>query len=154
MKQEYQKPIRALSDFGYIVGCLCLYLIALGIIAMAIYSILSDLSSPDFAVYRLLDEVALIVFSIAVIDVAKYLLIQEVLYDKANKNYKEMRNALSEFGIIIATALSLEGLVLTIEQAKKDVTNMIYPMALLVTAILFIVAIAVYQKLNADAERK
>lgn len=120
---------------------------------MATYTVVSDIRSGDFTVYNLLDEVALVVFAIAVIDVAKYLLIQEVLYDKVNKNYKEMRSALSEFGIIIATALSLEGLVLTIEQAKKDVTNMIYPMTLLMTAIFFIVAIGVYQKLNADAER-
>lgn len=148
MKNEKKKTILCLSNFGYIVGCSILYIFSLAVIFLAVWSIFSEIYSGSFTVYKLLDEVALVVFSIAVIDVAKFLMVEEVLKDKERRDPDEMRKTLTEFGIIIATALSLEGLVLTIETAKTDVTKMLYPMSLLVTAIFFIVAIAIYQRLN------
>ena len=113
------KYIRILSNFAYTVGCACLYLISLWIIAAAIISIVRDLSTSVFTVYKLLDEVALIVFSIAVIDVSKYLIVEEVLKGH-DRSPKEARRAFTKFITIIVTALSLEALVITIESVKTD----------------------------------
>ncbi|MCH9613740.1 MAG: hypothetical protein SP1CHLAM54_07490 [Chlamydiia bacterium] len=128
-----------------------LYLISLAIIVIAVVNIFKDVSSGAFTVYKLLDEVGLLVFSIAVIDVAKYLMTEEVLRETEERNPVQARKALAKFAVIIATALSLEGLVLTIEMAKVDVTKILYPMSLLVTAILFIVGMGIYQKITADS---
>jgi len=98
--------------------------------------------------------VGLIVFSIAVIDVGKYLMLEEVLRKgRKSKAPKESRKTLSKFAIIIASALSLEGLVLTIEVAKQDVTKLLYPVSVLVTATIYIVGIGLYQKLSAAGEK-
>lgn len=112
------------------------------------------MTSGSYTVYKLLDEVGLIVFSMAVIDVGKYLMLEEVIRKgQKEKPPEETRKTLTKFGIIIASALSLEGLVLTIEVAKQDVTKIGYPVMVLLAATLFIVGIGVYQLLNSRAEK-
>lgn len=145
--------VSLLANLGYIIGCSCLFLLAISIIVTAIVSIVHELFSPRWVIYSLLDEVGLIVFSVAVIDVFKYLMTEEVLKNNKEKAPKEARHALTKFALIIATALSLEGLVLMIEVAKQDVTLMLYPVAMMLTATIFIVGIGIYQKLNASAEK-
>jgi len=145
------KYIRILSNFAYTVGCACLYLISLWIIAAAIISIVTDLSTSVFTVYKLLDEVALIVFSIAVIDVSKYLIVEEVLKGH-DRSPKEARRAFTKFITIIVTALSLEALVITIESVKTDITKLIYPILLFLAATILLVGLGVYQKCNSSSE--
>lgn len=153
MKEIQKRRVAAFSKFGYIVGCLILYLIALAIIVIAVVNILQGWSAGNYSVYKLLDEVGLLVFSIAVIDVVKYLMVEEVIREKEQSCPTAKRKALTKFAVIISTALSLEGLVLTIETAKTDVTQILYPMSLLITAILFIVGIGIYQRLNSSSEK-
>ncbi len=148
------KLVVVFSNMGYVLGCVSLYLMAVWIIGASIYSVIIDAMSSSFSVYNILDEVGLIVFAIAVIDVSKYLLIEEVIHFKEAKDPEEMKRTLSKFVIIIATALSLKGLVLAIEVAKTDITKVHYPVSLMITAILFIVGLGVYQKLHADSERR
>jgi len=154
MKQRTIRTIVTLSNFGYIAACIVLYLIALCILISAVYGILADMSSGNYTVYKLLDEVGLIVFSMAVIDVGKYLMLEEVIRKgQKEKPPKETRKTLTKFGIIIASALSLEGLVLTIEVAKQDITKIGYPVMVLLSSTLFIMGIGVYQILNSRSEK-
>jgi len=154
MKKETEKTIITLANIGYISGCIVLYLIAICILISAVWSIIADMRSGDYTVYKLLDEVGLIVFSIAVIDVGKYLMIEEVLRkDTSKRAPQQSRKTLTKFAMIIASALSLEGLVLTIEVAKQDITKIFYPVSVLLTATFYIIGIGIYQKFNASAER-
>jgi hypothetical protein len=154
MKKETEKTIITLSNFGYISGCIVLYLLALCILISAVWSIISDMYSGVYTVYKILDEVGLIVFSMAVVDVGKYLMLEEVLRRERAHNPEQSRKTLTKFAIIISSALSLEGLVLTIEVAKQDVTKLLYPVTVLLTATFYIIGIGIYQKLNASAEEK
>ena len=139
-----------LAKIGFTLGCIFLFLISLWIIALAIVSIIGDIRMGGFNVYKLLDEVGLLVFSIAVIDVAKYLMVEEVFKGSENANPVKSRHALTKFVIIIVTALSLEGLVLTIETLKTDVTKIVYPVLLLIAAVIFMLGLAVYNRLTQD----
>lgn len=139
------------SNIAYTIGCVSLYVIALWIFVGAIWSIVSDAVTEAFTIYKLLDEVALIVFAIAVIDVCKYLMFEEVLRDR-ERSWKESADAFAKFVMIIATALSLEGLVLTIEMAKTAPSKMIFPILLFFTAAVLIVALGIYQKLSISAQ--
>ena len=154
MNQKTIKTITTLSNFGYIAACVVLYLIALCILVSAVYGILLDMRTGIYTVYKLLDEVGLIVFSMAVIDVGKYLMLEEVMRKvEYVQEAEQSRKNLTKFAIIIASALSLEGLVLTIEVAKQDITKILYPVSVLLTATIFIVGVAVYQMLNARSEK-
>jgi len=155
MKQKSTRIVVKLSNLGYIAACVVLYLIALCILVSAVWSIIADMRSGTYTVYKLLDEVGLIVFSMAVIDVGKYLMLEEVIRkSEAELKPAHTRKTLTKLVIIIATALGLEGLVLTIEVAKQDVTNILYPVSVLITAALLIIGIGIYQILNARSEMK
>jgi len=143
-----------LSKTGFTIGCTFLYALSLWIIGGAVFSIIRDAMGEDFTIFNLLDEVGLIVFSIAVIDVAKYLMIEEVFKGNEKRHPKEAVGALTKFVLIIVTALSLEGLVLTIETAKTDVSKIYYPVALFITAIIFLVGLGVYRYLSGKAEKE
>ncbi len=154
MRKKTIKTISTLSNIGYIAGCVVLYLVAMTILITAVWGIISDLFSGTYTVYNILDEVGLIVFSIAVVDIGKYLMLEEVLRKESSRNAPEQsRKTLTKFAIIIASALSLEGLVLTIEVAKRDVTDILFPVSVLLTSTLYIIGIGVYQKLNASSEK-
>ena len=154
MRKNKIQTITLLSNIGYIAGCIVLYLIALCILISAVWGIINDMFSGAYTVYKLLDEVGLIVFSIAVVDIGKYLMLQEVLGKESTENAPEQsRKTLTKFALIIASALSLEGLVLTIEVAKRDITDILFPVSVLLTATLYIIGIGIYQKLNASSEK-
>ena len=144
--------INILTNIAYVVGCLSLYIISISIIITAVYGIYTEIINENFTVYKLLDEVGFIVFSIAVIDVCKYLMIEEVLKSRGERLPEEDRRTFTKFVIIIVTAISLEGLVLTIEAAKKDFRLLIYPAILFLSATIFVVGLGVYQYFNAKSE--
>lgn len=149
---EKIRAVLTFSKIGYVIGCVVLYIFSIWIILAALYSIFEELLKDSFSVYHLLDEVGLIVFSIAVIDVAKYLALEEIIKDKHKRAPKEEREALTRFVIIIATALALEGLVLTIEVAKTNVEKLVYPAILLFASVVFIIGLGLYQKLNSSTD--
>ena len=123
-ESKVRNAIASFSNFGYVAACVVLYLIALCILISSVWGIIEDFVSGSFTVYKLLDEVGLIVFSMAVIDVGKYLMLEEVLRKESDqKAPADSRRTLTKFAIIITSALSLEGLVLTIEVAKRDVNR-------------------------------
>lgn len=147
------KFITKVTQFGFLIGCIFLYVIALGIFAVVVWSIVVGLYNETFGIDQLLDEVALIVFAIAVVDVSKYLMLEEVVKGGANRSHKEERQMFSRFIIIMVTALSLEGFVLTIETAKSEVRNLGYPILIFIPAMVFMIGLGLYQRYNAIAEK-
>jgi len=148
MKQRMMRIIIAFSNFGHISASILLYLVALSILISAVWVIVKDIY-VGYSIYTILDEVGLIIFSIAVIDVGKYLMLEEVMHvEKKSSQLKKFRKNLTRFSIIIVSALSLEGLVLTIEVAKQDITKILYPIGLLVSAVLYIIGIGIYHKFH------
>ncbi len=154
MDQPSFKVILFLSNIGYIIGCLCLYLIAFWIVVGEIIEVLTSVGNRTFTLVYLLDQVGMIVFSIASFDVVKYLMIEEVLRGKEERSPQQARKTITKFGMIIATALSLEGLVLTIKVSKENIEKIGYPIALIFAAVLFIVGLGIFYKLTKDKEEE
>lgn len=145
------KIILTFARIAYTLGCLCFYIISLWIFGSAIYRIITDVFMQTFGIDKLLEEVGLVIFSIAVVDVSTYLMTEEVLKGP-EKPPKELRRTFTKFVMIIVTALYLEGLVLTIETAKSGISEIVYPVLLFFTATVLLVGLGIYQKLNALAE--
>ncbi|NDD58102.1 MAG: hypothetical protein EBZ47_02460 [Chlamydiae bacterium] len=144
--------VHYVTNLAYILVSTILFAIAFVIIIWSVWEIASDLlqSNPKesgMKLYKIMDEVAYIIFSVAVADVARYLLVEEVLRGKENKPLSEKRRALTNLILIISTAFSLEGLILTIQIAKSNLDKLIYPIMLLVVSSILLISLGVYQKL-------
>lgn len=138
----------------YIIVSLCLFLVSVTMIGVAIWQILHAFSQSQPLVTTLLDSVGLTIIAIAVFDVVKYLMEEEVLRDRELRSPKEARRTLTKFLVIICIAVSLESLVFIFGAGRNHVNLLIYPSVLLAVTVLLIVGLGFYQKLSHDAERE
>jgi hypothetical protein len=103
-------------------------------------------------VKKLLQAVGAIVIAIAIIDVAKYLFEEEIFRSKELRSPTEARKTLTKIFVIISIAVSLEGLVFIFKAGTTDIKSIIYPAFLIITSILAMVGLGIYQKLSVQAE--
>src|SRR6476469_10761221 len=137
------------------IASLVLMLIAL---ALSVYSaglILGALRGPwaDAGV-GLLESIGYVVIAMAVFDVAKYFVEEEVIRGREMRFPSEARRSLTKFVSTISIAVFIEGLVLVFRASKQSLPDMVYPTALLLTAILIVIGLGIYQRLSADVEEK
>ena len=125
-------------------------LISLTMIVVAICNIWNSFHEKHMLVKALLDAVGLIVIGMAVFDVSKFLLEEEVIKSHHAITPSTQRATLSKFIIIISIAVSLEALVFIFDAGKQDITLLIYPTFLLIAAVLMILSLGVYRKLSQD----
>ncbi|MCX6987555.1 MAG: hypothetical protein NT065_05305 [Chlamydiae bacterium] len=117
-------------------------------------TLLSGRNTTGTFLNSMMDEVAYIVFAVAVADVARYLLVEEVLRSKETRPLVEKRRALLTLILIIAAAFALEGLILTLQMAKTSIEKLIYPILLLVVFSILLVSLGVYQKLSGTRSKE
>lgn len=135
------------------VASLVLMLIAL---ALSIYSagliVVALKGSWTEAGAGLLESIGYVVIAMAVFDVAKYFVEEEVIRGREMRLASEARRSLTKFVSTIAIAVFIEGLVMVFRQAKEDIGLVLYPTAILCTGILIILGLGLYQRLSADVE--
>ena len=102
----------------------------------------------------MLSAIGYVVIAMAVFDVAKYFVEEEVIRGREMRSASEARRSLTKFVSTIAIAVFIEGLVIVFQASKESLPEMLYPTALLLTAIVIVVGLGVYQRLSADVEEK
>ena len=100
----------------------------------------------------LLESIGYVVIAMAVFDVAKYFVEEEVIRGREMRLASEARRSLTKFVSTIAIAVFIEGLVLVFRQSGQDIALVLYPAAILITGVLIILGLGVYQRLSADVE--
>lgn len=92
------------------------------------------------------------IVAVAVFDVAKYLMEEEVLRGREMRGAAEARRSLTKFVSTIAIAVFLEGLVVVFLTARRSVSDMLYPILLILAGCVLIVSLGIYQRLSAAVE--
>lgn len=136
----------------YSTVSLSLIIISITMVGVGLYDIWHAFHSKTVLVTALLDAIGFIVIAMAVFDVAKFLMEEEVFKGRELASPKEARETLTKFMVIISIAVSLEALVFIFDSAKKDITMLIYPTLLLIAAVFLMVGLGVYQKLSQQVE--
>ena len=125
-----------------------LSLISLAMIIYALVNIHTSMGDKALFAKSLLDAVGLIVIGMAVFDVSKFLLEEEVVKSHEEITHATQKTTLSKFLIIIAIAVSLEALVFIFNAGKKDIALLIYPALLLVAVSFLVISLALYHKMT------
>lgn len=136
----------------YCLISLLLTLISLAIMYVATHNVWVSLYEQVSLVSALLDAIGLIVIGMAVFDVSKFILEEEVIRGGELKSHATERRTLLKFLVIISIAVSLEALVFIFDAGKKDITMLIYPTFLLIAAVMLIISLGVYQKLSQNED--
>jgi hypothetical protein len=117
----------------------------------AVQFVRAALSNQDIGIAAL-KGIGYVVVAIAVFDVAGYLIEEEVVRGRELRVAAEARRSLTRFISTIAIAVFLESLVTIFRVSQENVSELLYPTALLVAAILLIVGLGIYQRLSASID--
>lgn len=93
-----------------------------------------------------------LIIAAAIFDVGRYLLEEEVLRDRELRSPMEARRSLTKFMVIIVIAVTLESLLAIIKASTNGLSELIYPAALFLVAVLLLVGLGLYQRLSVLAE--
>src|SRR5687768_13427812 len=138
--------------FGIAAAVLAFFAIVLAISAITDFAV--DAFARQHVGLSALNGIGYVVVSIAVFDVAKYLVEEEVVRGRELRVASEARRSLTRFISTIAIAIFLEALVTVFRVTHQDVDKLLYPTFLMITAILLVLGLGVYQRLSVAVERQ
>ena len=113
------------------------------------FGVIRPTQSLDFAV---LDAIGYMVIAIAVFDVSKYLIEEEVIRERKMHRAGEARQSLTRFIATIIIATLLEAVVIAFKVARERVSDLIYPTLLIFAGVALLVGLGAYQRLSAAVE--
>ena len=142
------------SRFIFGIAAVVLALFALVLAGNAVFDFAAAVWSRQSLGVSALSGIGYVVVSIAVFDVAKYLIEEEVVRGREMRVVSEARRSLTRFISTIAIAVFLEALVTIFRVAQEDVTKLLYPTFLLIAAILLVLGLGIYQRLSVTVERQ
>ena len=133
---------------------LSLMVIAGGLLLYAGTALLAVMNDPSADTGpALLDSVGYAVIAIAVFEVAKYILEEEVIDPAQMRHTGQARRSITKFISTILIAVFLEALVAVFQTSKGgDVSLMLYPTILLFGGVTMMVGLGLYQRLSTAAE--
>jgi hypothetical protein len=141
----------------YLIAAISLTLMALLIMGWSIYEVVAHVLTPNGLeagfISKMLSSVGAIIISVAILDVAKYMIEEEVLRSKQLHTPKQAREALTKIMVIVSIAVSIEGLIYILKAGATDVRLLIYPALLILASVFMMVGLGVYQKISLQAEK-
>jgi membrane protease YdiL (CAAX protease family) len=147
--------VQLLSRLVFAFASFVLMLLALGLIVQGLYYPVVELARPGpQGKIALLGAVGYVIIAIAVFDVAKFLIEEEVLNRREKRRASDARRSLTKFISTIAIAVFLEALVTVFQVSTENVSQMLYPTLLLVAGTLLVIGLGLFQRLSATVEQE
>lgn len=147
--------METVSRIGFGIASAALAALSLALLAHGAVDVArSFMKDWDQGGTSLLEAGGYVIVAVAVFDVAKYLLEEEVLRGREMRAPAETRRSLTKFVSTILLAILLEALVTVFVTARTSVPDMLYPTLLLLVGAVLLVCLGVYQRLSAIVERE
>ncbi|WP_080587161.1 hypothetical protein [Acetobacter pasteurianus] len=145
--------ITNISRLAFCVASIFLIILATLLIVSGTIGLVSAfIVSLDDGREEIVQAISYVVIAVAVFDVAKYFIEEEVLRPKEKQSLSEARVSLTKFMTTIIIAVFIEGLVGVFERSGKAPEDILFPAALLIVATFMVIALGVYQKFSVSAE--
>lgn len=140
------------SNYFFLAMGIGFILSSVAVISMALWGVMNCFLHDCDLLIGLIDFVGFLIISVAIFDVGRYLLEEEVFRDRELRSPKEARQSLTKFMVIIVIAVTLEALLNVIRAGTNDVSLLMYPAALFLVATLLLVGLGLYQRYSVMAE--
>ncbi|MFT8778175.1 MAG: hypothetical protein ABF893_16195 [Gluconacetobacter liquefaciens] len=153
MSITYESILKKVSRAAFGTASIMLMALSIGLIFYGIFNfVFTLLTSWHDGRDALLLAISYVVIAIAVFDVAKYFMEEEVIQSRAKVSPLEARLSLTKFITTIIIAIFIEGLVAVFEVSREHIQQIFYPIGLLATATVIVLSLAVYQRISVDTE--
>lgn len=148
--------LKWITSGSYFFAAIILIFMALAIMGWSVYEAFvhfdkQDLLKGEF-ISIMLQSVGSIVIAVAIIDVAKYMVEEEVYRHKELRSVREARETMTKIMVIISIAVGIEGLVYIFKAGIQDVALLLYPAALVLVSVILLVGLGIFQKLSMSVE--
>jgi hypothetical protein len=148
-----ERIMETLSRFAFAAASLVLMAMSFGLVCFGVFEVVGiGAASWMDAGGVLLAAVGYVVIAMAVFDLAKYFIEEEVIRGRELRDAAEARRSLTKFVSTISIAVFIEGLVIVFQASREDLSKMVYPTALLLVAILIVVGLGAFQRLSAGGD--
>ena len=147
--EQYFELFRRIT---YFVIASALMLMAFALVAVSVWNLIAQALLGKGQIIGILHSVGLIIVSVAIFDVGKFLIEEEVIRARELRSIREARRSLTKFMSIIIIATSLEALVIVFETKQEVVSHLLYPSILLSSAVLVLVGLSVFVWLSSKAD--
>ncbi|MFT8421385.1 MAG: hypothetical protein ABF479_07685 [Gluconacetobacter sp.] len=155
MSITYESILKKVSRAAFGTASIMLMALSIGLIFYGIFNLVFTLlTSWHDGRDALLLAISYVVIAIAVFDVAKYFMEEEVIQSRAKVSPLEARLSLTKFITTIIIAIFIEGLVAVFEVSREHIQQIFYPIGLLATATVIVLSLAVYQRISVDTENQ
>jgi hypothetical protein len=149
-----EKVTRTLNLFLFSLVGASLLLLAFALLVAAVSGVIVDIYDGEFRIYSLLNRISGVVISVAVLDLGKFILEEEIVRGRDLRSTSEVRQSITKFMTIILIAMSLESLVMVFKiSTSDDFSRIVYPTTLLAVIVFALIAIGLFQLMTRKAEQ-
>ncbi|WP_296424557.1 hypothetical protein [Yoonia sp.] len=138
----------------YALAALAMATISIGLVTVSFVRLSGVFHLNQDAEDVLLSAVSSLVISVAVLDVAKYVMEDEVLRSRELREPSEARQAVTKFMVIIALVVAIEGIILVFQLGKSRPDLLFYPIRLLSVSVIIVIGLGVFQWLSVQSEER
>lgn len=130
----------------FVAATVFLTVVALALLVTALWkAVVAVAAGEEIAI---LESSGLVIIGIAMVETAKFFAEEEILRRKELRSAVESRRSLTKFITILIIAAALEALVMVFETSRSQVSDVVYPAALLGVAMFALVALGLFQWLS------
>jgi hypothetical protein len=128
------------------VVALALFALAFSLVVSGAWQLTRGALGGEVGIFNLMNGVGLLIVSLAIADVAKFVVEENVVRERELRSPAEALRSLTKFMTIIIIALSLEGVVGIFEAGReKQFEQLIYPSIVMLAAVLALVGLGQFQ---------
>jgi hypothetical protein len=148
-----ERSFEWLSRLLFVLVALALFALAISMVVAGAWQLIQGGIGGEVGIYSLMNGVGLLIVSLAIVDVAKFVVEENVVRERELRSPAEARRSLTKFMTIIVIALSLEAVVGIFESGReKNFNEMLYPSLVMVVAVLALVGLGAFQFLSRRAQ--
>lgn len=150
-----QRVFNWASRLLFVGIAIVLFVLSLSLVVFGGWELIVGAGAGEVGIFNLMNSVGLVIVSIAILDLGKFVVEENVVRERELRSPVEALFSLTKFMTIIIIALSLEAVVAIFEAGReKAFSDLIYPAAVMVTAVTALVGLGAFQLLSRRAQHE
>jgi hypothetical protein len=150
-----ERTFEGLARLLFVVVAVALFALAFSLVVSGAWQLVRGALGGEIGIYNLMNGVGLLIVSLAIADVAKFVVEENVVRERELRSPAEALRSLTKFMTIIIIALSLEGVVGIFEAGReKQFAQLVYPALVMTVAILALIGLGLFQFLSRRSQRE
>ncbi len=150
-----ERGFEMLARLLFVAVALALFALAISMVVAGAWELLRGAFGGQVGIYNLMNGVGLLIVSLAIADVAKFVVEENVVRDRQLRSPAEALRSMTRFMTIIIIALSLEAVVGIFEAGReRQFDQLLYPTMVMAAAVVALVGLGAFQFLSRRSQRE